>query len=449
MNVNCKGLYPTKDFNQNIELIQEKNVLQIKPVVLLNSNYSLSKPEFVFTKLQFNLLERGFNTFDTVNILPLSIEIKDSSDVSFLNTPSFSTELDDIYKSYLDCLTIKTLFSKPGIDTYMIKKSGYEFIFTKEQLIKSCVDDLRFSFIVDFENYDLKKNEFRTYLTNTLDIALKEQKDYSTKTMNLYFEEILDEYSNYLLSINKYKNEENVLKLSLDPDYLFEHLLKITKNMSNNDKMIILESASSTILKNKEDVISIRRKDNVNSILNFFDSDIKNINDNEIKVLYNNIEEIILKNYFKTNSIANVCDVNFVLTPKSISLNNFSFDFTNTLKYCLTNSEILLDSNDNKIFITTSDYNYNTSLTLDFKDKIYVSGKEINLLDSKIVQKKDYKEISLIYDVVPIYVLTKERSGKLLGIINITEIITEKYNASNSSLYNTEKPWWDFLVIYR
>lgn len=450
LTVNCKGLYPTKDFLQKAELQFDGNKLQIIPIVVLNSDYSLSKPEFSFTQLKLNLIEQNIKgKVNSIELAPLKIEIKDSSEVSFLNLPMQNLGLDEIYKSYLDCLTIKTIFSKPiENNIYVIKKSGYEFRMTKDDLINSCVDDLRFSFIVDFENYNLKKKEFRAYLDNKINESLSAN-DYSVNYLNNVFEEILNEHSEYLLSTNKYKTEENILKLSLDSDYLFEQLLRLTKNLNASDKSIILESATPTILKNKEDTISIRRKDNLDSILTFFESDINKLNDPEIVFLYSGIKEIVLKNYFKNNLLGDICKVSFILTPKSISLENFSFDFTNSLKYCLGDNEIIISSKENTLQIYTKDYNFNTTLTLEFKDKILVSGKEVNLLDSKITNNKNIKEIALIYDVVPIYVLTKERKGKLLGIINITERITEKYNASNIELYSTEKPWWDFLVIYR
>ena len=322
LTVDCKGIYPTKDYELTFDLISDINSLNVKPNIILNSNYTLTKPEFVFTKKEFNIKDIP-NANSNINILPLSIQIKDSADISFLNTSILSTDVDDIYKAYLDCLTIKGLFSKYDLNNFYIKNSGYEFILPKVDLIKSCVDDLRFSFIVDFENYDLKKNNFRNYLDATINEAISSN-DYSTDFMSSYFETILDKYSEYLLSINKYKNEEKSLKLSLDPDYLFEHIIKITKNLSPKDKSIILESVAPTILKNKEDVISIRRKNSVNAIINFFNNDIKQIKDSEIVNLYTNIEEIVLKNHFKNNQIADVCDVNFVLTPKSISLNGFS-----------------------------------------------------------------------------------------------------------------------------
>jgi hypothetical protein len=445
--INCKGVYPTKDYELVFDLIPDKNSLNVKPNILLSPNYSLTKPEFVFTQKEFNLSNTQYNA--NVKILPLTIQIKDSSDVSFLNTPILSNDLDDIYKAYLDCLTIKGLFSKYDSNNYYIRESGYEFVLTKNDLIKSCIGDLRSSFIVDFDNYDLKKNNFRNYLDLTINEAISEQNDYSTKFMNDYFEMILDKYSEYLLSINKYKNEDKSLKLSLDPDYLFEQIIKITKNLPSQDKSIILENVTPTILKNKEDIISIRRKNSVNSIISFFNNDINQIKDSEIITLYTNIEEIVLKNYFKNNKLADVCDVNFILTPKSISINDFSFDLITTLNACINTKNILVNSKENKLYISTTDYNFDTTLTLEFKDKMYVSGKEVNILSDKIIKNKPYKNISLIYDVVPIYVITTEKKGKLLGIININELIIEKYNASNLELYSTEKPWWDFLIIYR
>ena len=105
--------------------------------------------------------------------------------------------------------------------------------------------------------------------------------------------------------------------------------------------------------------------------------------------------------------------------------------------------------------LESKDYKINTVLSLELMDNsILVSNKEIVLIDKSVLEtiyrgKAEIKSLDLIIeDSLPVYLVKKEISGKLLGIINITEKIESKYYATTGIIYKTQKPWWDFLVLY-
>ncbi len=463
LTVKCKGIFPSNDYSWDISLGKDlNNNVLIQPKLILNSDFALNGTSFDLFVKSFDLPSLNIPQNSNFSILPLSLDVNNSSkqlDILLSNLISNNNTMDQLYRSYLDCITMKVLLSDIKGDNFNLKKSGYNFTYTPEKLITSCKDDIAYTFAIDFEQYDSKKINF----FDMTDLLLKNylsDSNFEYDNMKTYLNDLVTEYSRFAeteKSIDQMKDV--VLKLSLDTDYFLLNLQKVTKSLNEDDKKNVLSSAGPTLLRNKEDTLDVRRRTKLSLILDFFNNDQNTIIDDSIKTIYSDIAYSLIKKHFEDNNVIDLTNVNGTITPQGISLDKYIFDFGSkqlTLDYKGDSNNVFTIIKDiNGIIIDVNDYKINTLLSITLENNaLSVSNKEIAIIDKNKITEiyrgvSEIKQVDLlIEDTLPVYVIQKEISGKLLGIIKIKEKIKAKYYATTGILYNTEKPWWDFLVVY-
>jgi len=461
MTVSCKGLFPTKDYNWDVSINTDtnKNIFLV-PKLKLKKDFTLGHLNFSLFVKKFDMPSLNLNVSDNIIIKSLSLESEDSNSSNGLLFPNKQTtsNIDLLMQSYLDCITINILMAKQKGSEYIAKKSGYEFSYDVNNLETRCQDNVSYAFGVNLQQYVSKKSSF-VDLINILTKNYLDDWNFSANKLNKDLNDILNESDKYEKFEKDHKKiHNNSVKLGLDADYLLSNLEAATKDLKPDEKEAILQSAGPTLLKSKEDLLSLRRKTKLFSIIDFFDSDKNNITEPSLKELYSDIEYNLIKQRFNDLNKVDVTNVNAVISQKSINLSDFSFDFSKPLVLDYNsdkNNSILFKSDANNLIISLKDYNIITPLSLNVKNNlIYFGNKAIKLLDLNSLEnifrgKAKIDSVELItQDSYPIYVVRKEISGRLLGIIQIKEIIINKYYANTGILLDTSKPWWDFLVVY-
>jgi len=459
LTVQCKGIMPTSDYEWDVLLNQDFNtkVIKVEPKIILSKEFSLGETKFSLFSKQFNLSPLGIGYSDSnIEILPLSIEVKDVQDpldAIFRNKQTKTIALDQLQRADLDCITIKILLSESKLGKYYVKKSGYSVLLSADQIISSCEDDVSYTFAIDLTQYETKKKLFLDMLDLLINNYLNDN-NFSALNMNSQLNGMIKEYDKFSSSEKDIQNKKDVvLKLSLDIDPFLNLLQKSTQKLSNEEKKNVLASAGPTILKNKEDSISIRRKNTVSAILDFFEKDKNSITDSSIMEIYYDIEYSLLKKHYEDVNLLNLTDVSCILSSSSIKIDSFAFDFIKPA-YVEADKNFLIESDGNVTRIVFLDYNIQTPLSLSLKNnKIFVSNKEIVFLNAdtfkKISPNMQIMKVELVLeDEFPVYVVKGEVFGKLLGLFKIKELIESKYFATTGILSDVTKPWWDFLVVY-
>ena len=462
LNVKCKGIFPSEDYSFDVTLGTDanKNVL-IQPKIVLNSDFQLDRTKFDLITKQFDLLSLNISPNSDFGVSPLTMEVKNNpGSLSLLlnNNLSNANSMDPLYRSYLDCITIKVLLASDKGNNFALKKSGYTFLYDSTQLINSCRDDIAYSFAIDLTQYDSKRKTF----FEMLDVILKNylsDSNFDVDNMSLYLSSIAEEYQKFASIEKKFDQKTDiVLKLNLDADFFLQTIQKAIKGLSDEEKKTVLFNAGPTILKNKEDSLNLKRKTKLFAIIDFFNKDKDNITDDSLKQIYSDVEYNLIKKHLEDSNTVDLTYVDAKLSSQGISLDGFNFDY-NTLLYLNykddENNIISIVNDENGLTLESKDYKINTVLSLELMDNsILVSNKEIVLIDKSVLEtiyrgKAEIKSLDLIIeDSLPVYLVKKEISGKLLGIINITEKIESKYYATTGIIYKTQKHWWDFLVLY-
>ncbi len=445
LDLKCKVITALKDYNIVISQELKNDVLLINPKLVLDSDYQLENTKFDFFTTTLDL--KDYNLNDNVNLIinnPV-IEIKDNLDSIFINNTQIKyTDMDLIYKSYYDCLTISVLLSQDKDGNYIVKKSGYNFEYTPENLNETCISNISYSLGLDFKQYILKKSNFYDYLDLQIENYLNDS-DYDLDNLTTYLDSIYSNYTKYMQIENQIKDKSSSFKLSLDPDFFLNTLKITTKYLSKEEIKNIYDSASKTIAKNKEDSIKIGRKDSIVDIMNSFNKDIDNLKDETLKTIYFDIEKTILNNFIKESNYIDLTDINSTISKEGFKINNFSFDYnTNLIIFGDYNYTIFKDKE--LLTISYNDYNISTLLTLELIDNaFYLTNEKLQFIEFN--NKKEISKINLIVDDIPLFVVTKTSHKSLLGIINVEENIIEKYYATNGILASIDKPWWDFLLF--
>jgi len=464
LKVKCKGIFPSSDYVWDVVLQTDSNQkLLIEPKIILNPDFAITSTKLGLFVKDINLAEAGFNsiTSSKISILPLSVEVKDIGmplKSLFETSKVAPTNMDPIYRSYLDCITIHVLMSKQKTDYYLVKRSGTSYPQTRDQIYSTCRDTVSYAFAEPLESFDNKRNMFLDML-NVLVNNYFGDSDFSVAGMQSYFDNIDLEYKKYSSFESQISNDKDVpIKLSLDSDYFLADLQNATKNLSDEDRKTILASAGPTLLKNKEDILSIRHKTKLSNILDYFNADQINITDSDLKKIYFDIEYSLIKNHIDSSEIVDLTDVSAKLSSHSIALGQFSFDFTKPMTFDYNGNKdysVLLTKNENLISMKFPDYNLNTALALGFENNlVYVGNKKVTFLDANVLGNissgnVEINSVDLELDAdTPVFVVHQQVSGKLLGIIKIKELFESRYFAATGILSDVSKPWWDFLVIY-
>lgn len=463
LQVKCKGVFPSEDYSWDLVLQTDANkTVLIEPKIILDPDFTINGTKLGLFVKDINLAENNLvlNSNSKISILPLAVEVRDSlgSLKSLFDVQVSNNTMDPIYRSYLDCITIHILMAEPKNGGYLLKRSGYPMVLDTNQIFGTCKDLVTYAYAIDLSTYDEKKNMFLNMLNVLIDNYLNDS-NLSLNITSSYFDNIESEYRKYSSFESQINNNKDVtLKLSLDADYFLAKLQNATKGLSEDERKTILASAGPTLLKNKEDTLSVRRKTKLSSILDYFTQDQVNITDKELKKIYFDIEYSLIKNHFEDSDFIDLTDVSAKLSAHSIALDQFSFDFVKPMQFdYLGNKDylVLLTKNENVIAMQLPDYNLNTALALGLENNsIFVGNKEITFLDANVLKSIssgniEITGVDLELDAdTPIFVVHQQVLGKLLGIINIKELVESKYFATNGILSDISKPWWDFLVIY-
>jgi len=463
LNVKCKGIFPNEDYSFDVVLVTDanKNVL-IQPKLVLNQDFTVGQTKFDLFFKQFDLLSTNIPVNSNFIVSPLSLEVKESiGNLSAIYSPKVkntTNSMDSIYRSYLDCITIKVLLASDRGNDFALKKSGYTFLFDSTQLINSCRDDIAYSFAIDLTQYDSKRSTF----FEMLDLLLKNylsDSNFDVDSMDDDLTGVVNEYLKFSSIEKKFDQKTDaILKLNLDTDFFLQNIQKTIKNMSDDDKETVLFNASSTIIKNKEDLLNIKRKTRLFAIIDFFNKDKNTITDNSLREIYSDVEYNLLKKHFEDSNIVDLTYVDAKLSSQGITVDGYNLDYNIPLVLNYKddeNNQIFLLKDANGLTIDLNSYLINTILSLDISNNSFiVSNKEIKLIDVNTLQyiprgKAKINTVDLLIEgSLPIYLVKKEISGKLLGIINIKERIESKYYATTGIIYDTQKPWWDFLAVY-
>jgi hypothetical protein len=463
LTVNCKGVFPSEDYSWDLVLQTDvsKNV-NIEPKIILNPNFTINGTKLGIFSKTLDLSDKGITLTNNTKIytLPLAVEVRDTNGPlkSLFEVNQVNNSMDPIYRSYLDCITIHILMAQPRIGDYLLKKSGLSYPQTADQIFGNCKDLVTYAFAIDLEKYDEKKNMFLDMINVLVNNYLNDS-NFSVDSMNSYFDSIDAEYRKYASFESQINNNKDVsLKLSLDADYFLAKLQSATKGLSEEERKTVLASAGPTLLKNKEDTLSVRRKTNLSSILDYFKKDQANITDKELKQIYSDIEYNLIKNHFETSDVVDLTDVSAKLSAHSIAFGDFSFDFVKPMQFDYLgdkNYPVVLTKLDNIVLMKLPDYNINTALSLGLENNsIFIGTKEITFLDSNLLKSiasgnVEITNVDLELDGdLPMFVVHQQVLGKLLGIIKIKELVESRYFATTGILSKVSKPWWDFLVVY-
>lgn len=76
------------------------------------------------------------------------------------------------------------------------------------------------------------------------------------------------------------------------------------------------------------------------------------------------------------------------------------------------------------------------------------SGKPINVMPSQLkdIVKGEIKEVRIIDEEVPKYIVKKEEKGRLFGILSVTMSQEYEINAEHGTILAEKRPWWSILT---
>ena len=461
LNVKCKGVFPSQDYVWDLVLQTDVNkTLLIEPKIILTPDFAITGTNLSLFNKDINLLESGIVLSDKISMLPLAVELTDTTNPlkSLFQVQANNSVVDPLSRSYLDCITIHILMSDSKGGKYLLKKSGYSFLQDSSEIFTSCKDLVTYAFAIDLTKYDEKKTMFLDMLDVLINNYLNDS-NFSVESMTSYLDNVSTEYakfSEFESQINK--NKDVPLKLSLDSDYFLIRLQNATKGLSEEERKTILSSAGPTLLKNKEDLLSVRRKTTLAGILDFFTTDQVNIVDKDLKQIYSDIEYSLLKTHFDNSNIVDLTDVSAKISGHSIALGQFNFEFVKPLQFDYLgdkNYQIVITQLNDGLSLQLPDYNVTSVLSLGLENNsVLVGQKEATFLKADTLKNISsgnvtISAVELIMDVdTPVFVVHQEIIGKLLGIIKIKELVKSEYFATNGVLSKISKPWWDFLVVY-
>ncbi len=460
LDVKCKTISPSTNYSLNVSLETDANKLLVKPVLQyksgLGSGTKINESGFVFD-LNKTELPLGFKYIEDEIKLELVSLVNADSNQSIVNIldPSFYSvqkiKPNQMYSSFLDCMTIKILFSKEqSAGKYVLKKSGIIFDTDENKMVTACKDDVTYAFAKDLDSYDSDKKMFSDILQQLLANYLNDSK-FDAKADSVLLSQILSAYKTQEALEKTIAGKKGSAKLGLDEDYFLSFLDSVLSSVKGLEKEKVLEGAGNTLLKNREDLAKLRKKDSVLGMLKFFEEDVSKGGES-LQKIFEDIEFNLLKNIFEKSDSVDLTDVTAEISPNSIKVKQFVFDFVKPL-VVWKDSQIIPAGG--KTVLVLPDYNINTGLTLTLlNNTIYVGAQAVKFLDYTKI-KKFYDSEAVITDVELVkddetlaFVVKKEVLGKLFGFISTKEIIVEKYYSETSILYGSEKPWWDFLIVY-
>lgn len=460
LDVKCKTISPSTNYTLNVSLGIDANTLLIKPVLQyksgLGSGTKINESGFVFD-LNKTELPLGFKyTENEIKLEQVSLVNADSNQsiVNILDPSFYSVQKikpNAMYSAFLDCVTIKFLFSKEFNDgKYVLKKSGIVFDTDENKMVTACKDDVTYSYALDLDQYDAKKKMFSDVLQQLLANYLNDSK-FDAKTSSVLFGQILSAYKTQEVLEKTIADKKGSAKLGMDEDYFLSFLDSVLGSVKGPEKEKILQGAGQTLLKNREDLLKLRKKNSVLDVLEFFENDIPKLSESSEKI-FADIEYSLLKTIVEESDSVDLTNVAAEISPNSIKVQQFVFDFVNPIVVWKDSQIIPIEG---KIEIILPDYNINTGLTLNLlNNTIYVGAQTVKFLDYTKI-KKFYDSEAIISSVELVkdgdtlaFVVKKEVFGKLFGFIKTKEIIVEKYYSETGILYGSEKPWWDFLIVY-
>jgi len=458
LNVRCKGVFPSDNYIWDISLDYDVNGLTINPKLILDPDFTITGTKLALYDTTIDLDEKNIPITNHIIMSPLSVEVKDPSlslENLFVSNDLPSASLDSISRAYLDCIAIKTILSEKKYDKYILKKSGYSFLLGPNQIQESCKDNVAYAFAMDLSKYEAKKAMFFDILDVLIDNYLNDS-NFSVDAMQTHFDALFEEHQKFsYFEQENIKNSDASLKLALDTDRFLGYLQNATKDLDAEEKKQVFASVGTTLLKNNEDALSIRRKNKLSLILDFFDIEISKINDDSLKQIYSDVQLALIRSYFDSSDIVDFSGVEGKISPHSIALEKFNLDFSKPLY--INNEDLNRDytliPDQDLIVIDFKDYKVYSNLPLTISENSIILGqKKLALLDFNQLKQFDNEIISSIDLTLdgefPIYSVKTELFGHLLGIIKIKELIVRNYFATTGILSDVDKPWWDFLVFY-
>ncbi len=451
LRVTCKSIIPSLCFNNSVDLIKDLNTNSyiLQPIIKQDSDvcYDLARiklyqKEFeidkrdAFINIQPYVIKNGLD-----EQLPLESLFTHNSLIS--NIP----KMQDVDRSYYSCLVnyyLHNNYDNSGLTMNNNKISDSEVI----DLCKTKVTYAYSIYLDDIiKNKLLEKQKMQSALTDFLS-----QPDLSE--MQTFFDGVLESYDKYRLIDTKLINSKGHLPLNLPLDILINRLNNVIEGKDQSFKKEKISEFKVTLINDIKDKIEVRRKSNLPQVIDFFNKEISGLESEDMKTIFKSLKLEVVLDLVETEKVLDFTDVNFVIGVGGVTISDLSFVPDKPIVVIGDENYIFNLNNDSVQFSTlSSDILINTNISMSLKNnQLYVNDKNILVLtdfsDSEL--PGIINEVNLVKDedLFLVYVAEKHLKGYFLGLFKVDEQVIEKYNAQTGVLFDVEKPWWDFLIVY-
>jgi|GEM_PF-4756273 len=448
--VSCKSILPSICFSPDVTLTHntDTNVYNIVPIVRKSSVACYDLARIELTQKTFELPLDGLS----VTIDSYKIHDQNDAEIPFENVLEYASlgkvpELHDIEKTYYDCLTNYYLHYKFSNGSIFLENGK---IVTDSEMYENCKTRVTYGYAVYLDditsNKKVLKDEMKSLFNDFLITS-------DLQGMQSFFDSILSKYDVYLAEVDKLTKSVGHLALNFDTGILIERLKSAIEDKSGDTKKEIIAAFKVTLLNDIEDKIEIRHKKNIPQLISFFDQETADISDMELQKIFLSLEKDIIVDMVDSESVLNMTDVDFTLTPGSLKIGNITIIPTKPMTIAGDVNLRFESGERNLVFSINNAFDISTSLPLSIKsNSLYISDKNIFLLSS--IEKSGLpgkiNKVQLLEDSdgFLVYVVEKQLDGYFLGLFKVQELVIESYNSLKGNLFNVDKPWWDFLIVY-
>lgn len=449
LDVSCKSILPSICFNTDVELVkQNDDQYELSPIVKKQNDgcvdlarIQINEKKFELAKNDILLTLKPYTIVDeNKNILELESLIDNKGIARSI------PDMQDIEKTYYGCLTNYYLHYDYNSSHIFLENR----IISDENIIDICKTKVTYAYSIYLDAISNERKTIKQQMQSKFNEFIL-QSDLSE--MSSFLESILTMYQSYEKTQSKLSNKSGRLPLNLSLDKLIERLSLAIANKQDSEKKEKISEFKVTLLNDLKDQIEVQRKNNLPQIIEFFNKEITVLQNEEMKSIFSTLKLNIVLDFVESESVLDLSDVDFVLTPGGIKIGDLSF---------VPQKQIFIDGNKNYnfrlengyiVFSQNSAYEISTDLPLTFKsNNIFIDDKNIVILTE--LSRKDLpgsvKNIILFKDDSGFLIYGVERvlNGYFLGLFKINENVSEKYNAETGVLFDVKKPWWDFLIVY-